>query len=98
VPNERGNRRRDEASTRGAGSTSAPDPSPRLEGCRAFIMKRPFVAAPVGRAEHGFRNDLSASFLRQRHRRTAWGSLFERAVRSRPVTDYSGAVPTDYNR
>jgi hypothetical protein len=36
-------------------------------------------------AEHRFRSDLSAPFLRQRHRRTAWISLSKRAVRSPPI-------------
>lgn len=38
-------------------------------------------------AEHRFRNDVSACFLRRRHRRTAWSS-----VRA------SGAVSKDYYR
>src|SRR5262249_17049263 len=35
--------------------------------------------------EDRFRNDLSASLLRQRPRRAAWSSLFKRAVRSRAI-------------
>jgi NAD(P)-dependent dehydrogenase (short-subunit alcohol dehydrogenase family) len=58
-----------------------------LAGCRAqkIDMLLSKLINVVQSAEHRFRDDLSASFLRQRHRRTAWSSLSKRAVRSPPI-------------
>jgi hypothetical protein len=56
----------------------------RYSTCRAQRTGMP-LSKPINvgqPAEHRFRNDLSVSFLRQRHRRPAWTSLSKRVVRS----------------